>query len=209
MAGVLACFAVASKPAGAHDSAVLASIHPHIVQLFDAPRSLADAVSHFLIDGRAHGDHLLVIARASHWQLILAYLERRGVNVDHPGERLTSIDARKLRQRMMRRGVLDPARLEDTLDGMVAELSSGPGGLRVYGEVVELFAEEGNFEQACLLEDYWNYLQQKYPFTVLCGYSAAHFADPRNSHYLRDVCGRHTIVKSHSADALGTWLTTH
>src|SRR5436190_13988947 len=121
----------------------------HAVQLFDAPRSLADAVSHFLLEGRAQGDHLLVIARASHWQLIRAYLERRGFPVDDPAQRLTVIDARKIRTRMMRRGLIDPTRMEDTLDGMVAELSSGPAHLRVYGEIVELFAEEGNFEQAC------------------------------------------------------------
>ena len=178
------------------------------MQLFDAPRSLADAVSHFLIEGRADGHHLLVIARASHWQLIRAYLERRGVDVDDPAERLTVIDARKLRQRMMRRGVLDPGRMEETLDGLIAELTSGSRALRCYGEIVELFAEEGNFEQACALEDYWNHLQQKHRFTLLCGYSAAHFADPKNSGYLREVCGRHTAIKSQSSDSLGTWLTT-
>ena len=200
---------VASRPAGAHDSSVLPAAHVHIVQLFDAPRSLADAVSHFLIEGRAHGDHLLVIARASHWQLIRAYLERRRVNADDPAERLTVIDARKIRTRLVRRGLLDPARMQDTLNGLIAELSSGPSRLRVYGEIVELFAEEGNFEQACMLEDYWNYLQQQHAFTLLCGYSAAHFADPRNAHHLRAVCRRHTLVKSQSADSLGSWLIAH
>ena len=178
------------------------------MQLFDAPRSLADAVSHFLLEGRAQNEQLLTIARASHWQLIRAYLERRGCRVDDSNERLTVVDARKVRARMMRRGTLDPARMEETLGGMLAELSQAPGGLRAYGEIVELFAEEGNFEDACALEDYWNHIQQKYRFTLLCGYSAAHFADPRNSGYLREVCGRHTSVKSQSADALGTWLTT-
>lgn len=178
------------------------------MQLFDAPRSLADAVSHFLLEGRAQNEQLLVIARASHWQLIRAYLERRGLRADDSNERLTVVDARKLRSRVMRRGTLDPARMEETLGGMVAELSQAAGGLRVYAEIVELFAEEGNFEGACALEDYWNHLQQKHNFTLLCGYSAAHFADPRNAQYLRDVCGRHTAVKSQSADALGTWLTT-
>ena len=177
------------------------------MQLFDAPRSLADAVSHFLLEGRAHNEQLLAIARASHWELIRAYLERRGLRVDDAHERLTVIDARKLRARMMRRGTLDPARMEETLGGMLGELSQA-GALRVYGEIVELCAEEGNFEDACVLEDYWNHLQQKHRFTLLCGYSAAHFADPRNSQYLRDVCERHTAVKSQSADALGTWLTT-
>jgi len=183
-------------------------LHPHLVQLFDAPRSLADAVSHYLIEGRAAGQHLLVIARASHWQLIRAYLERRGLPVANGSENLTVIDARKIRARLMRRGVLDPARMEDTLGGMLTELSVAPGGLRAYGEIVELFAEEGNFEQACALEDYWNHLQGKYGFTLLCGYSAAHFADPRNTHHLREVCGRHTAVKTQPADSLGTWLTT-
>src|SRR5881397_569154 len=99
--------------------------HTHMVQLFDAPRSLADAVSHYLIEGRAQGNHLLAIARASHWQLIRAYLERRGFPVDDPSQRLTLVDARKLRTRMMRRGVLDPARMEETLGTMVSEFAEG------------------------------------------------------------------------------------
>jgi hypothetical protein len=179
-----------------------------MVQLFDAPRSLADAVSHFLIEARARGDYLLVIARASHWQLIRAYLERRGVDADAPSERITVLDARKLRTRLMRRGMLDPGRMEEAFDALLGELSSSGGGLSIYGEIVELFAEEGNFEQACALEDYWNHLQKKYRFTLLCGYSAAHFADPRNAQYLREVCGRHSTIRSQSADSLGSWLTT-
>ena len=91
---------------------------------------------------------------------------------------------------------------------LMVKTAANPGGLRIYGEIVELFAEEGNFEQACELEDYWNHLQEKHRFTLLCGYSAAHFADPRNRHHLREVCGRHSAVKSHSADSLGTWLTS-
>jgi DcmR-like sensory protein len=197
-----------AKTKGANQPSSSLKTPAHIVQLFDAPRSLADAVSHYLIEGRAAGQHLLAIARASHWQLIRAYLERRGLAVEDSSAHLTVIDARKMRARMMRRGVLDPALMEETLTGMLTELSSAPGGLRVYGEIVELFAEEGNFEQACALEDYWNHLQKKYGFMLLCGYSAAHFADPRNTYHLREVCGRHTAVKSQPADSLGTWLTT-
>src|SRR4029453_12395526 len=97
----------------------------HLVQLFDAPRSLADAVSHYLIEGHAAGEHLLVIARASPWQLIDAYLDRRGFAVE-ASQNLTVTDARKVRARMMRRGVLDPARMEETLGGMLTELSAAP-----------------------------------------------------------------------------------
>jgi hypothetical protein len=181
--------------------------HEHIVQLFDAPRSLADAVSQFLIEGRALGNQLLVIARSSHWTLIEGYLERRGFPVGDPSARLTVIDARKLRSRLMHRGILDPKRMNDALGDMVKQLAGEPGGLRVYGELVELFAEEGAFDQAAALEDYWNHLGEQYHFTLLCGYSAAHFADPGHAHNLREICSRHTSVRSHSADSLGTWLT--
>jgi hypothetical protein len=182
--------------------------HSHLVQLFDAPRSLADAVSHYLIEGRAAGNHLLCIARASHWELIRGYLERRGFPVDDPAERLVVIDARKIRSKMMRRGVLDPARLDGTIGELVAQLATQPGGLRVFGEVVELFAEEGNCEQAGQLEDYWNHLLEKYGFTLLCGYSAAHFADPSRALDLHMICGKHTAIRSQPHDSLGTWLTS-
>ena len=113
-------------------------------------------------------------------------LERRGFAVEDSSADLTMIDARKIRTRLMRRGVLDPARMDETLGGILTELSAAPGGLRVYGEIVELFAEEGNFEQACSLEDYWNHLQKKYGFMLLCGYSAAHLP----TRATRTICAR-------------------
>lgn len=182
--------------------------HEHIVQLFDAPRSLADAVSHFLIEGRTLGQQLLVIARASHWALIEGYLERRGVRTDDPAARITFVDARTLRSQITRRGLLDPGRMHHAIGSIVDRLVAQPGGLRVYGELVELFAEEGNFEAATTVEDFWNHLQTRHEFTLLCGYSAAHFADPGHAQHLKDVCSRHTCVRSHSADSLGTWLTS-
>jgi len=180
----------------------------HLVQLFDAPRSLADAVSHFLIDGREKGDQLLVIARASHWQLIRAYLERRGFPVDDPSERLTVIDARKLRARMLRRGILDPTRMHETVGELVTQLAAQRRCLRVYGEIVELFAEEGNFEQAIALEEFWSHIVEKHRIILLCGYSAAHFADMNHAADLQRICACHTAVRSQPADTLGTWLTS-
>ena len=107
----------------------------------------------------------------------------------------------------MRRGVVDPQSMHETLGDMVEQLAAEPGGLRVYGELVELFVEERAFDQAATLEDYWNHLGEQSAFTLLCGYSAAHFADPRHADNLREICSRHTSVRSQSADSLGTWLT--
>ena len=134
--------------------------------------------------------------------------DRAEPGLDDESERLTSIDARKLRARMLRRGVLDPTRMHETLGELIAQLATQPGGLCVYGELVELFAEEGNFEQVIVLEEYWNHLVEKYGFTLLCGYSAAHFADMSHAADLQRICGCHTSVRSQPSDTLGSWLTT-
>ena len=83
-----------AKPLAVNDSPASRLNHAHIVQLFDAPRSLSDALSQYLIQGRANGQRLLVIARTSHWQLTRAYLERRGFPADdrESSEALTVVE---------------------------------------------------------------------------------------------------------------------
>ena len=190
------------------DPAVDPSTNPHIVQLFDAPRSLADAVSLFLIEGRALGHHLLVIARPSNWLLIKGYLEQRGVPVDDPAERITYFDAHTVRNQITTRGLLDPVKVRAAVEGLLAPHAASSKGLRIYGEVVELFAEEGSFAAAETLEACWNEVRTKYAFTLLCGYASAHFADPRHADHLRETIRLHTCARSQSADSLGSWLTT-
>jgi hypothetical protein len=62
----------------------------------------------------------------------------------------------------------------------------------VYGEIVELLAAREDFAGAVALEELWNGLARRYPFTLLCGYSAAHFADPTRAGALEAICATHT-----------------
>jgi hypothetical protein len=180
------------------------------VQLFDAPRSLADTVSRYLADGWHRGDDLLIIAKPRHWQLISEYLEQRGCPVRHgmAGDRVQMIDATDACRRIHRRGLFDHA-LATTLMTTILRTARRPGrALCMYCEVVELLAEEGAFEAAAAVEDICNDMQATFSFRLLCGYLAAHFADGSTTSALRAICGKHTAVQTHSADALGSWLTT-
>jgi hypothetical protein len=78
--------------------------------------------------------------------------------------------------------------------------------LAIYGEMVELLAEEGDIASALALEDMWNGLSEKCSFHLLCGYSAAHFAAPGQERALRRVCAAHSRVDATSADPLAAWL---
>ena len=185
--------------------------HEHILQLFDTPESLGNVVSAFLHEGWENGEHLLVVAKPRHWTRVSDRLARRGCSESEAIEqgRLTVLDANATLPGFMRGQTIDPALFLSTIGALVARLaSSSRGGLRVYGELVELLAEEGNFAAARELEHLWNTLREQHRFTLLCGYSAAHFAGFGMAPALRAICDCHTRVQRNASDMLGSWLLT-
>lgn len=180
----------------------------HILQLFDTANSLANVVSAFLNEGWEHGESLLVIAKPQHWKSITKRLGKRGCPVaDGTAQgRLIVLDARVTLLGFMREGQADPTLFDIAITSVVRRLGSGGGRLRIYGELGEILAEEGNFEGACRLEDLWNAVRQQYTFTLLCGYSAPHFADSHTAASLRAICAAHTRVQRNASDLLGSWL---
>jgi len=187
-----------------------AVVSHHIVQLFDTHASLIKTVAAFLETGFEAGDTLLVVARPKYWKRIAKCLTRAGHRVDDAlaAGRLTVFDASVTLASFMRRGAIVPPLFEDIVASCVGRLAAQPGhgGLRIYGEMVDLLAEEGNLEAAQELEELWNGLAERYSFTLLCGYAAAHFTDPRTARALRGICDAHTRVDTTRRDALGNWV---
>ena len=180
----------------------------HIIQLFDTQESLANAVSAFLDEGWQQGDHLLVLAKPAHWAGTSERLERRGCPVAKGVKdgRLIVLDAATTLAKITRFGVADRQLFLDHIGALVGRLVAESTGVRIYGEMVELLAEEGDLHGAQLLERLWNELSERQPFTLLCGYNAAHFADTNALPALHAICGAHTRVQQHTSDVLGNWL---
>ncbi len=181
----------------------------HVVQLFDTPDSLANVVSAFLNEGWQRGDHLLVVAKPAHWAKTSDRLERRGCPVAQATKegRLSMLDAATTLARVTRFGVVDRQLFVEHIGGLVGRLvAESSASVRIYGEMVELLAEEGDLRGAQLLERLWNELGERQPFTLLCGYSAAHFADAHAMPALHAICDAHTRVQKNTSDLLGNWL---
>jgi hypothetical protein len=165
-------------------------------------------VATFLAEGFDAGDTLLVVARPKHWKGIAKYLKRAGRAVDAAisTRRLIVLDASATLASFMRRGAIEPDLFEEVIGSSVGERANGARALRIYGEMVDLLAEEGNFDAAHELEELWNGLGQRYAFTLLCGYAAAHFTDAVTASALGAICNAHTRVDTTSDDALGNWV---
>jgi len=121
--------------------------------------------------------------------------------------RLTVLDAPLTLRSFMRNGAPDPRLFAATLCEAVGRLcAESKDNLRIYGEMVEILAEEGNLRGAEELEELWNQLGARESFTLLCGYSSAHFAAPNAGKALEEICRKHTRVHQDNADLLGNWL---
>ena len=181
----------------------------HSVQLFDSVASRAASVSSYLLQGLRHGNSVLVVATPAHWAATKALLECEGIDIDQAiaNGTLTVLDAAETLGQFMRGNAPDPAKLEDVAGGLVARLAQRPGRLHIYGEMVDVLAETGNYRGAHRLEELWNGLAGRTPFNLFCGYTSAHFGDHRSAAALRAICDAHAHVHTTAADELGTFLT--
>jgi hypothetical protein len=152
---------------------------------------------------------MVVVATQPHWNAVTAELDVMDCDpvAVITDARLVVLDADDLLARFMRRGQPNRVLFEQTVGALVGRLSEQAGGaLRIYGEMVERLAQEGNYAAAEQLEHLWNDLRAATPFKLLCGYSAAHFAAPDAGSSLAAICGQHAKAVCHDTDPLGQFL---
>ena len=175
----------------------------HLVQLFDDPESLATAVAAFLKEGVSGGDQLLVVSTSEHWQAIAAALGDGDVLAD---QRIIWRDAAETLRQFMRLGRPDARLFDQSVGALVRDLASRSPRLRIYGEMVDLLAGQGDYRGAHELEELWNELAERVSFTLFCGYCAAHFGDPARAQALHAICRAHSCVRSDPRDLLSAFL---
>jgi hypothetical protein len=189
----------------AHDGAA----GQHICQFFDSDESRADAVAAFVAEGLRNGEHVLVVVRPIHWAAIVQRLAAARVPVEREiaSGRVIVKDAMDTLRRISRNGAPDRAAFNEHVSTTVRGLTE-LGTLRVYGEMVDILAQRGDFDQAVALEGLWNALAQPVRFFLFCAYSAAHFVAPITHRWLREICATHGDVRRSEIDALAAWLLT-
>lgn len=180
----------------------------HTLQLFDDGASVAGAVSDYVLEGERAGDAALIVARARHWQAIARQLKARGCSAPFAsgGGRFLALEAETVLPRLLWRELPDAGRFDLQIATPLRQLASSAPGVRVYGELVDLLAEQGRFSAAEALEHLWNGLREELPFTLLCGYSSVCFGAPDATRALQRLCHTHTRATAGHGDVLGAFL---
>jgi hypothetical protein len=176
--------------------------------LFDTPESLTTAVTAFLFEGYQANNTILLAITPRHWTLIAEAITKAGCPVADLITRgqLTVLDAAATLNAFMRGGRPDAQLFDEVVGEAVRQVNRRGHPLRIYGEMVNLLAGEGDFKGAKDLEELWNELGEREPFTLFCGYSTVHFGDPRTGPALREICRTHNHVYTDPRDILSTFL---
>jgi DcmR-like sensory protein len=177
------------------DSAAEFAASRHVVELFDSTESLVKTVAAFLSDGLACGDRALVVMRLAQWNSVAAELTSRLVSLSDAvaSGQLTVLDGTRTLARIMPHGSPCRGLFEEVIGKTVREMCAGGVRLRVYGDLMDVLAADGNFQGAHELEKMWSDLTRQGPVTVLCGYSAATFDNAdTDGEPLKSICRSHT-----------------
>lgn len=158
----------------------------HIVQTYQDPAFLAEAVAEYLGTGLRRGEAAIVIARPAHSARFLEKLAGMG----EPGQLLV-LDAEQTLARFMVEGMPQWNAFREVIGGLIAQVRLQYPAVRAYGEMVDILWQEGNREAAICLEEYWNELTRLQTFSLFCAY-AMDALDAKSYSGLESVCRTHT-----------------
>jgi signal transduction histidine kinase/ActR/RegA family two-component response regulator len=174
----------------------------HVVQFYEDDASVCESGARYLREGLEGGEGALVVAGEKHRRGIAAALDASGLDVEGARSRgeLTELDAQETLSLFLhgdlRRGYPDEGDFRRIMGRIVDRLGDGRGrsGLRIYGQMADLLAGNGNELATARLEELWIDLSRTHRFKRYCGYSLTSFHRAEDGEFFRRICSLHTRV---------------
>jgi signal transduction histidine kinase/CheY-like chemotaxis protein len=171
-------------------------VNGHAVQFYEHETYLLDSVTQYLGSALAAESAGILIATSAHRDGVAQRLTARGLDVVGAGAqgRYVALDAQDTLSRFMVDGWPDPARFDDTVGALIAKTRERAPQVNAFGEMVALLWAQGNREAAIRLEELWNELATRMPFSLLCAYPIEVFHDTSHAKPFADMSATHSQV---------------
>jgi diguanylate cyclase (GGDEF)-like protein len=176
----------------------------HLVQFYENDRFLIQGLADFIGAALSGGDKGIVIATREHLEQLDAVLAQRGLlGDDSIARNYIQLNASGMLPLFMANGLPDKVRFHEAIGNIVARASAAhEGDVYIFGEMVALLCAGehchvhtvGKHQAAIHVEDYFNELQLRYPFTLLCAYPLSAFPHEDDRAMFGEVCRLHTEV---------------
>lgn len=176
------------------DDLVSMESHPHFVEFYDTKEFLVECVRDFLAVGVVTRGTDIVIATQAHHNAFDRALHQAGIDISEARRsgRFIALDASAALTKFIADGMPDPDRFRATIGQVVAHAVYTGRDVRIYSEMVTVLWDKGNVTAAIALEELWNDLATKYPFSLFCAYPIRASDTAANLPGYRTIRGQHS-----------------
>lgn len=163
----------------------------HGVEIYAHDAELVESVASFLAAGFDADAAGVVVATPGHREAILAAIAERGF-----GERPYLVaDAKEVLESLYEDGDLSAAAFDEVIGALLDEAGAAASGApRVFGEMVDLLCIRNDAAGAIALEELWEDLRRRRPFSLLCGYRLDVFDAATQKAPMPEICNVHSHV---------------
>jgi signal transduction histidine kinase len=119
-----------------------------------------------------------------------------GINLSEAAvaSRYIARDAEEVLAEFMIGGAPEPVRFERVIGALISKAAGRGRSVRIVGEMVAILWAEGNVTGAIELEDLWNDLADKHPFSLFCAYPMNGFNRADSTAPFEHLCRVHARV---------------
>jgi hypothetical protein len=151
----------------------------HIVQLYQDEEFLNRAVCRFAAAALTHGEGLILVPTAAHWEAFYPRLEAEGVDIKAAQlqGQLTVVDADELLPRFIEEKMPDAPLFLGLAGEAIARARGGDRypKVRWWGEMVNVLWERGNAAASMALEDLFDQLAHEQEIAIFCSFLMDNF----------------------------------
>jgi anti-sigma regulatory factor (Ser/Thr protein kinase) len=168
----------------------------HLVLFYENELELGRTAGAYLSDALLAGSVAVVIASESHRAILEREVTAAGLDVRKLIDAGSWIarDAAETIRDLVIDGRPDPEAFETVIGDLITRIAEQGRSVCAYGEMVALLWDARQVNAALELEELWNALGARTPFSLFCSYASSSLSDRSNAHDFEVVCSHHSGV---------------
>jgi hypothetical protein len=167
--------------------------YDHVVQIYENDSVFLNLLSGFVSEGINSGDGVVVIATASHLELLDAKLSAAGYDLKYLSliNSYIPLEAECALSKFMINDWPDESRFMDFVTTLMMKAKAEGRHVRAFGEMVAILWAKGLVGATVRLEHLWNRFCEQQSFCLFCAYPQSGFTQD-GSESVMHLCDAHT-----------------
>lgn len=166
----------------------------HSARFYASNAARVQGIAHYLAEGLDRQEGVMLICSIENRDLVFKAVGRIFSNEDW--DRIHYMDANEALTNILVEGSISGPAFQKHIYSRIRDLIKKHGRVRVYGDIVDELAAEGNDDAVLDLEDEWHRALERTTFQLHCGYLMENFRSFKSTALFEKICRLHTNVEN-------------